>query len=107
VSDFLGAESTNRNRGPIRRSHSGQEVLDMTSELPKQYDPHEAQQRWLALWDDKGYFHSRPDPTREMFSIVIPPPNVTGALHMGHALNKNLQEFLKRRHRASGVISLW
>src|SRR5262245_377880 len=79
----------------------------MTSELPKQYDPHEAQQRWLAFWDDKGYFHSRPDPSREMFSIVIPPPNVTGALHMGHALNNTLQDVLTRWHRARGDNTLW
>src|SRR5947207_2346004 len=79
----------------------------MTTELPKQYDPHEAQQRWLAFWDDKGYFHSRPDPAREMFSIVIPPPNVTGALHMGHALNNTLQDVLTRWHRARGDNTLW
>ncbi|MBI1914740.1 MAG: valine--tRNA ligase [Planctomycetes bacterium] len=79
----------------------------MTSELPKQYDPHEAQRRWLAFWDDKGYFHSRPDPSREMFSIVIPPPNVTGALHMGHALNNTLQDVLTRWHRARGDNTLW
>jgi valyl-tRNA synthetase len=79
----------------------------MTSELPKQYDPHEAQRRWLAFWDDKGYFHSRPDPAREMFSIVIPPPNVTGALHMGHALNNTLQDVLIRWRRAQGYNTLW
>src|SRR5581483_5828575 len=68
----------------------------MTTELPKQYDPHEAQKRWLQFWTEHGYFHSRPDPGREPFCIVIPPPNVTGALHMGHALNNTLQDVLVR-----------
>jgi valyl-tRNA synthetase len=79
----------------------------MTTELPKTYDPKEAQSRWLAFWDEKGYFHSRPDPAREMFSIVIPPPNVTGALHMGHALNNTLQDVLTRWRRAQGYNALW
>jgi valyl-tRNA synthetase len=59
----------------------------MATELPKQYDPKESQQRWLRFWDERGYFHSEPDAERKSFCIVIPPPNVTGALHMGHALN--------------------
>src|SRR5215470_12840423 len=79
----------------------------MASELPKQYDPHEAQKRWLAFWEERGYFHSRPDPSREMFSIVIPPPNVTGALHMGHALNNTLQDVLTRWRRMQGKNALW
>ena len=79
----------------------------MASELPKQYDPHEAQTRWLTLWEEQGYFHSRPDPTREMFSIVIPPPNVTGALHLGHALNNTLQDVLIRWRRMQGRNALW
>ncbi|HJT75977.1 MAG TPA: valine--tRNA ligase [Gemmataceae bacterium] len=79
----------------------------MATELPKQYDPHEAQQRWLQLWDERGYFHSRPDPAREPFCIVIPPPNVTGALHMGHALNNTLQDVLTRWRRMQGYDALW
>src|SRR6516165_9844878 len=76
-------------------------------ELPKQYDPKEAQQRWLAFWDERGYFHSRPDATRQPYTIVIPPPNVTGALHMGHALNNTLQDVLIRWRRAQGYNALW
>src|SRR6516165_7493532 len=68
-------------------------------ELPKQYDPHEAQAKWLKFWDERGYAHSRPDPNREPYTIVIPPPNVTGALHMGHALNNTLQDVLIRWRR--------
>jgi valyl-tRNA synthetase len=79
----------------------------MTTELPKQYDPHAAQERWLTFWDEHGYFHSRPDPAREPFTIVIPPPNVTGALHLGHALNNTLQDVLVRWRRMQGYNALW
>jgi len=79
----------------------------MPTDLPKQYDPREAQQRWLTFWDERGYFHSRPDESREPFCIVIPPPNVTGALHMGHALNNTLQDVLVRWRRMQGYNTLW
>jgi valyl-tRNA synthetase len=79
----------------------------MPTELPKQYDPREAQQRWLEWWDHQGYFHSRPDPSRKPFCIVIPPPNVTGALHMGHALNNTLQDVLIRWRRMQGYNALY
>jgi valyl-tRNA synthetase len=79
----------------------------MVTELPKQYDPKDAQQRWLQFWDEHGYFHSRPDPSRTPFTIVIPPPNVTGALHLGHALNNTLQDVLIRFRRMQGRNALW
>src|SRR5262249_43709012 len=79
----------------------------MAKELPKQYDPHEAQKRWLQFWEERGYWHSRPDPNRKPFCIVIPPPNVTGALHMGHALNNTLQDVLIRWRRMQGFNALW
>jgi valyl-tRNA synthetase len=79
----------------------------MATELPKQYDPREAQQRWLQFWDERGYFHSRPDPHRTPYCIVIPPPNVTGALHMGHALNNTLQDVLIRWRRMQGYNAEW
>ena len=78
----------------------------MTTELAKAYDPKEAQERWLTFWEEHGYFHSRPD-HRESFTIVIPPPNVTGALHMGHALNNTLQDVLIRFRRMQGFNTLW
>src|SRR5437660_999005 len=81
--------------------------MDNIHELPKQYDAKEAQAACLQLWQEQGYFHSRPDPKREMFCIVIPPPNVTGALHMGHALNNTLQDVLIRFHRMRGQNTLW
>jgi valyl-tRNA synthetase len=79
----------------------------MATELPPQYDPKAAQERWLSFWDERGYFASQPDPSRTPFTIVIPPPNVTGALHLGHALNNTLQDILIRWHRARGDNTLW
>jgi valyl-tRNA synthetase len=79
----------------------------MATELPKAYDPKEAQQRWLQFWDERGYFHSKPDESRTPYTIVIPPPNVTGALHLGHALNNTLQDILIRWRRAQGYNALW
>lgn len=79
----------------------------MATELPKAYDPKAAQERWLTFWDAQGYFHSEPDPARKPFTIVIPPPNVTGALHMGHALNNTLQDVLIRWRRMQGYNALW
>ncbi len=79
----------------------------MPTELAKTYDPKEAQQKWLTLWEERGYFHSEPDPDRKPYTIVIPPPNVTGALHMGHALNNTLQDVLIRWRRMQGYNALW
>src|SRR3954466_12483453 len=79
----------------------------MAADLPKAYDPQTAQQRWLAEWDRKGYFHSEPDAAKTPYTIVIPPPNVTGALHMGHALNNTLQDVLIRWRRMQDYNALW
>lgn len=79
----------------------------MAMELPKHYDSREAQQRWLRFWNERGIFHARPDTDRKPFSIVIPPPNVTGALHLGHALNNTLQDVLVRWRRMQGCDTLW
>jgi valyl-tRNA synthetase len=81
--------------------------MKMKTEIPKQFDPQEAQNRWLAFWHSRGYFHSRPDSARKPFCIVIPPPNVTGALHMGHALNNIPQDVLIRWRRMQGFNTLW
>src|SRR5262245_25742566 len=78
----------------------------MAAELPKAFDPKEAQQRWLAFWAEKNYGHSEPD-GRTPYSIVIPPPNVTGALHMGHALNNTLQDVLIRWRRMQRYNAEW
>jgi valyl-tRNA synthetase len=79
----------------------------MAMDLPKVYDPQDAQKKWLEFWQQRGFFHNRPDPARKPFSIVIPPPNVTGALHLGHALNNVLQDILIRFRRAQGFNALW
>ena len=78
-----------------------------TNELPKQYDHAAAQERWYPFWEQRGYFHSEPNPAREPYAIVIPPPNVTGALHLGHALNNTLQDILIRQKRMQGFETLW
>jgi len=77
------------------------------SDLPKQYDHAAAQERWYRFWEDKGYFHSEPNPKKKPYTIVIPPPNVTGALHLGHALNNTLQDILIRQKRMQGFETLW
>lgn len=76
-------------------------------ELPKQYDHQGTQQRWYSFWKSKGYFHAEVDTSREPFVIVMPPPNVTGALHLGHALNNTLQDILVRFKRMQGYNTLW
>ena len=75
-------------------------------ELPSSYNPKEAEDRWYRLWEEEGHFHAREDDGRAPYSIVIPPPNVTGSLHMGHALNNTLQDILSRWQR-TGKIGLW
>ncbi len=79
----------------------------MPTELPKSYEPKEWQQKWLDHWDAKGYFHADPAKAGEPYTIVIPPPNVTGALHMGHALNNTMQDILVRWRRMQGRNTLW
>ena len=76
------------------------------AELPKQYEPKDAQARLYPFWIEKGYFHAVDDPKRP-YSIVIPPPNVTGALHLGHALNNTIQDILIRFKRMQGFDALW
>jgi valyl-tRNA synthetase len=77
------------------------------TEIPKQYDPAGAQSRWYSFWEEHGYFHAEPDTTRKPYAIVIPPPNVTGALHLGHALNNSLQDICIRMKRMQGFSTLW
>ena len=79
----------------------------MTKELAKGYEPHDVEKRWYAEWEGKGYFHAAATSDRKPYSIVIPPPNVTGALHMGHALNNTLQDILCRWKRMQGYNVLW
>ena len=76
-------------------------------ELPSSYNPKETEDRWYRLWEEEGHFHAREDDGLAPYSIVIPPPNVTGSLHMGHALNNTLQDILSRWQRMMGKSVLW
>ena len=76
-------------------------------EIPKNYDPREVEARLYAEWESSGVFEADPDPEREPYCIVMPPPNVTGALHMGHALNGAIQDTLTRRAKMKGYEALW
>jgi valyl-tRNA synthetase len=71
------------------------------------YRPELVEERWQRTWEEEGLFAARPDPERESYVIAVPPPNVTGALHMGHALNGTLQDVLIRWHRMRGFNTLW
>lgn len=79
----------------------------MTKELAKGYEPHDVEKRWYTEWETKGYFRAAATSDKKPYSIVIPPPNVTGALHMGHALNNTLQDILCRWKRMQGYNVLW
>ncbi|MBR5160412.1 MAG: class I tRNA ligase family protein, partial [Thermoguttaceae bacterium] len=76
-------------------------------ELPKQFEPQLAEERWLKIWEENGCFHAEPNSNKKPYTIVIPPPNVTGALHLGHALNNTLQDAQIRMHRMMGFETLW
>ncbi len=76
-------------------------------EQSKSYEPHAVEKTWYDSWVAKNYFHANPDSGGAPFSIVIPPPNVTGSLHVGHALNSTLQDILVRWMRMSGRNALW
>lgn len=77
-----------------------------TSEIPKIYSPAEAEAKWYPFWEKNGFFRSLPD-EREPYAIVIPPPNVTGVLHMGHMLNNTIQDVIIRRARMMGKNACW
>lgn len=79
----------------------------MAKELAKAYDPKSFEDRIYAEWNDKGCFRAEADPKKTPYTIVIPPPNITGQLHMGHALDETLQDILIRYKRMSGYSALW
>jgi len=76
-------------------------------ELPKTYDPKAVEQRIYDMWLEGGYFHAERDPAKKPFTIVIPPPNVTGQLHLGHAFDETIQDVLARYKRMQGYSTLW
>ena len=79
----------------------------MKKELAKVYNPKEMEDRIYQNWMDKGYFHAKVNPDKKPFTIVMPPPNVTGQLHMGHALDNTMQDILIRFKRMQGYEALW
>ncbi|MTI89176.1 MAG: valine--tRNA ligase [Balneolaceae bacterium] len=78
----------------------------MSKEIPAQYDPTKVEDKWYSYWMENKYFYSTPD-DRDPFTIVIPPPNVTGVLHMGHMLNNTIQDVLVRKARMEGYNACW
>ena len=79
----------------------------MTTELAKTYDPKHVEQHWYRYWQNKGYFQARTDTGKNSYTILIPPPNVTGILTMGHVLNNTIQDIMIRQARMKGLETLW
>ncbi len=76
-------------------------------DMPKAYEPGEVEQNWYKFWLEKGYFKPKIDPEKKPFVIIMPPPNVTGELHVGHALTATLEDIMTRWHRMKGEPTLW
>ena len=77
------------------------------AEISKTYNPKEIEDKWYKYWIDNQYFKSKPNPDKEPYTIVIPPPNVTGVLHMGHMMNNTIQDVLTRKARMEGKEACW
>ena len=77
------------------------------SDLSDRYDPSAVESRWYVEWERAGYFRAEADSPKKPYTIVMPPPNVTGSLHMGHALGLTIQDVLTRYHRMAGWNALW
>src|SRR5215475_1413614 len=90
-----------KNEQPV---HSQQKT---PSDLPKAYEPQAVEGKWYRFWEEGGYFKPRSNPTRKPFVISMPPPNVTGALHLGHAITATVEDILIRYHRMRGDETLW
>ncbi|OEK06227.1 valine--tRNA ligase [Roseivirga misakiensis] len=75
--------------------------------ISAKYNPQEVEDKWYSHWMEKGYFKAKANPDKEPFTVVIPPPNVTGVLHMGHMLNNTIQDILTRKARMEGKEALW
>src|SRR2546427_8104007 len=80
---------------------------EATTEMASAYDPADVESRWYAEWVRRGYFHATPNSGKEPFCIVLPPPNITGALHIGHAFQQLHQDIAIRRKRMQGFETLW
>ncbi len=89
-----------------KNNEAGNNVPSGTA-LPKTYEPQAVEGKWYRFWEEGGYFKPRPNPTRKPFVISMPPPNVTGALHLGHAITSTVEDILVRYHRMKGDETLW
>src|SRR3990172_11512849 len=78
-----------------------------TGEMAKSYDPRATEDRVYEFWESRGYFKARIDESKQPFCIIMPPPNVTGELHVGHALTATVEDILIRWHRMLGDPALW
>jgi valyl-tRNA synthetase len=76
-------------------------------QLSSHYNSQSVEQKWYAYWLEHGFFHATPNPDREPYTVIMPPPNVTGSLHMGHVLNNTLQDVLVRKARMEGKVACW
>ena len=76
-------------------------------EIPKAYEASEVEQKWYRFWMEQGYFAPKIDHKKKPFVIIMPPPNVTGELHLGHALTATLEDIMVRWHRMKGEPTLW
>jgi valyl-tRNA synthetase len=90
----------------IEQENHGAQALSVTA-LPKAYEPQAVEAKWYRFWEEGGYFKPRPNPARKPFVISMPPPNVTGALHLGHAITATVEDSLIRYHRMKGDETLW
>src|SRR3990170_8585025 len=77
------------------------------SDMPKAYDPSSVEERIYRMWEESGHFTPQADPERQPFTIIMPPPNLTGELHLGHALEDAITDTLIRWHRMGGEPTLW
>ena len=77
------------------------------SEIPKAYEPGQIEKKWHDFWLQQGYFSPKIDPNKKPFVIIMPPTNVTGELHLGHALTATLEDIMVRWHRMKGESVLW
>jgi valyl-tRNA synthetase len=92
----------------VMKRNREEKIASMASKiLDKSYDPHQVEEKWYRYWMDRGYFRADEDSKQKAYSIVIPPPNVTGSLHIGHALNNTLQDILIRYKRMKDYTVLW
>ena len=96
-----------RRNGGIVESTADMRATEATAELPKSFEPNAIEAFWGPLWESRGYFKPSLDSTKPSFCIQLPPPNVTGVLHMGHAFNQTIMDALTRYHRMRGFNTLW